>query len=311
LETAAVFYPKPTASAGGNQTICSNGTATISGATSSNGTISWAENGEGSITSNGNTLAPTYTAAAGDAGKDVTLTMTVSNGTCTPATAIYTVHVNAVTAAPTGSEAQSFCTGNNPTVGNLSAIGNAIQWYADAVGGAPLASSTALVNGTHYYASQTVSGCESTSRLNVTATVSDPSAPTGSASQLFCESRDPAVGNLLATGNAIKWYDAAIGGDPLEASTALVNGTHYYATQTVDGCESISRLDVLVTLSSCQVFVTPGTSTFVVPANVTEITVQVWGRGGYGGSCNISAYAGGGGGGAYSSRLVPFHPGTA
>jgi hypothetical protein len=80
--------PIPTASAGGTQTICSNGTATVSGTSSSNGTISWTHNGAGTLT-NAGTLAPSYTAAVGDAGNTVTLTLTVSNAPCVDATATY------------------------------------------------------------------------------------------------------------------------------------------------------------------------------------------------------------------------------
>ena len=69
----------PTASAGGSQTICANGTALISGASASNGTIAWTENGSGSITAGSTTLTPTYTPALGDTGTTRTMTMTVSN----------------------------------------------------------------------------------------------------------------------------------------------------------------------------------------------------------------------------------------
>ena len=90
-----IVEPLPTALAGGNQTICVNETATVSGASSSNGTIQWTENGAGSITSGATTLTPTYTAAAGDAGNTVTLTMTVtSNNSCGTATATATYTVN-------------------------------------------------------------------------------------------------------------------------------------------------------------------------------------------------------------------------
>src|SRR4029078_571025 len=39
-------------------------------------------------------------------------------------------------------------------------------------------------------------------------------------------------------------------GNLLSSGAALVNGNHYYATQTVGGCESITRLDVTATLNS-------------------------------------------------------------
>ena len=76
--------------------ICQTGSYTLSigEATSANGTILWTHNGHGSISGSA-TLTPTYTAAAGDAGHAVTLTMTVTNGPCT-ATATYSVVVGAL-----------------------------------------------------------------------------------------------------------------------------------------------------------------------------------------------------------------------
>ncbi len=71
--------------------------------------------------------------------------------------------------SPTGNATQNFCSGS--TVANLTAIGTNIKWYSNPTGGTPLASSTALVNGTTYYASQTVNGCESTERLAVTVSL--------------------------------------------------------------------------------------------------------------------------------------------
>ena len=89
--------PIPTATAGGVQTICSNETATVSGASFSNGSILWTENGVGNITNGQGTVSPTYTAAPGDAGNTVVLTMTVTSSytpACTPpAIATYNVIV--------------------------------------------------------------------------------------------------------------------------------------------------------------------------------------------------------------------------
>jgi hypothetical protein len=94
-----ITIASPTATAGGSQTICQTGTATVSGANAANGTIAWTHNGGGSL-SNTTTLTPTYTPVVGDAGNTVTLTMTVSNGPCvTPATATYTVIVRPIVTA--------------------------------------------------------------------------------------------------------------------------------------------------------------------------------------------------------------------
>ncbi|MEI7594575.1 MAG: T9SS type A sorting domain-containing protein [Bacteroidota bacterium] len=132
--TYSVFVnTSPTANVSGNQTICSNETATVSGATSSNGTILWTENGAGSITSGSNTLTPTYTAAAGDAGNTVILTMTVSNGSCTPATATYSIFVPATpTANANGS--QTICTNGDATVSGASSSNGTISWTENGAG---------------------------------------------------------------------------------------------------------------------------------------------------------------------------------
>ena len=76
----------------------------------------------------------------------------------------------------------------------------------------------------------------------------NPMAPTGSASQIFCTSASPTVANLSATGSNIQWYTAASGGSLLSASTALADGANYYASQTVNSCESTARLDVTATV---------------------------------------------------------------
>ena len=126
----------PEAAAGGSQTICENGTATVSGASSANGTILWTENGAGSITAGATTLTPTYTAAAGDVGNAVTLTMTVtSNNSCTPqtATATYTVNVDALPEASAGGS-QTICETGTATVSGASSANGTILWTENGAG---------------------------------------------------------------------------------------------------------------------------------------------------------------------------------
>lgn len=89
-------------------------------------------------------------------------------------------------AVPTGPANQTLCAGS--TLAQLTASGTAIQWYANPSGGSPLVSTTALVNGSTYYATQTVNGLESTDRLAVTVSLtSSPSAPSAiNGSNHFC-----------------------------------------------------------------------------------------------------------------------------
>src|SRR5438552_14624409 len=94
-----------------------------------------------------------------------------------------------------GAATQTFCSSSNPTIANLVATGSNIQWYDAATAGNLLAGTTALVNGTHYFASQTTTGCES-ARLDVTVVVNTtPLAPTGDATQTFCSSSNPTIAN--------------------------------------------------------------------------------------------------------------------
>jgi gliding motility-associated-like protein len=72
------------------------------------------------------------------------------------------------TAIPTGDAAQSFCTGQNPTLSNLAVTGSTIKWYDSETLGNLLTGSTPLVDGKTYYVSQTVNNCESTNRFAVT-----------------------------------------------------------------------------------------------------------------------------------------------
>jgi hypothetical protein len=123
-----------------------------------------------------------YAAASGGtalAGTDVLPTGTTHyyasqtvNGVESIARLDVTATIDPTPCAPTGSAAQSYTTG--ATVASLQAsggTGSTIRWYADASNGAALATSTALVSGNHYYATQTVSCTESASRLEVTVTV--------------------------------------------------------------------------------------------------------------------------------------------
>jgi hypothetical protein len=73
--------------------------------------------------------------------------------------------------------------------------------------------------------------------------------PTGPATQYFCSANSPTVANLVANGSNIQWFSNPIGGSPLASNTALTNNITYYASQTIDGNPSDSRLAVLVLIN--------------------------------------------------------------
>ncbi len=165
---------------------------------------------------------------------------------CESTRASVSVTVSSTPSAPTVSATQTVCSIANPTIADLTATGVGLKWYYYSIGGTELASTTSISSGL-YYVSQTINGCESTRAL-VDVTVSTaPSAPTAS-DQLFCSTSNPTVGNLVATGTAIKWYSASTGGTALATTAAITTGT-YYVSQTINGCES-TRTAVGVTVGS-------------------------------------------------------------
>ena len=103
---------------------------------------------------------------------------------------------------------QSFC--YIATVSDLQVTGENIQWYDAATGGNLLDSSSALTDGQVVYASQTINGCESLESLEVTVQITNPQAPTGDATQSFCDSL---LFHLQVTGENIQWYDAVTAGN--------------------------------------------------------------------------------------------------
>lgn len=78
-------------------------------------------------------------------------------------------------------------------------------------------------------------------------------APTGAADQDFVAGQT--LADLVVEGENIQWYDNPGAGagrsddTPLPLSTLLVDGTTYYASQTIYGIESIDRLAVTVHLA--------------------------------------------------------------
>ncbi len=79
--------------------------------------------------------------------------------------------------------------------------------------------------------------CESV-RIPVTATVVNTVAPTGSSSQDACITGTIADFSVNGgSGATYTWYDAATLGNVLTTSTAVVQNTTYYVSQTINGCE--------------------------------------------------------------------------
>ncbi|SFO41080.1 SprB repeat-containing protein, partial [Paenimyroides ummariense] len=113
---------------------------------------------------------------------------------------------------------------------------------------------TNLGKGTYVVTVTDANNCMQTQSFTIT----EPAfvtAPTAS-SQNFCVGQNATLASIVINGSNIKWYSAATGGTLLPATTALVSGTTYYASQTVGTCESTTRTPVQVTINQAQALTT-------------------------------------------------------
>jgi gliding motility-associated-like protein len=152
------------------------------------------------------------------------------------------------------------------------AAGTTVDWYAAASGGSVLTGGTgtssfttpSINTTTKYYAEvrNSTTGCVSSSRVEVTATVN--SVPSNNLVGVDGERCGTGTVNLSVTGAAagttVDWYSAASGGSVLTGgsgtssfTTPSINTTtNYYAEvrNSTTGCVSSSRVEVTATINS-------------------------------------------------------------
>ena len=77
----------------------------------------------------------------------------------------------------------------------------------------------------------------------------------------FCENDNPTIANLsvnVSGSEPLVWYDAATGGNVLNSTDLLEDGSSYFATlKSASGCESTLRLEVIVDLTKCKDILIP------------------------------------------------------
>ncbi|MBA4154863.1 T9SS type B sorting domain-containing protein [Flavobacterium sp.] len=175
-----------------------------------------------------------------------TITWNYDDGNGNTFTQTQNIVINPI-ATPIGNSQQTFCIQDNATLNDFLINGQNITWYDSQSNGNSLANNTILQNAVTYYASQSINGCES-NRIAILAIINNTPPVTGTINQNFCSTENATLQSIVVNGTAILWYDSITSTTPLPNSTILINNTTYYATQTLNGCESNIRLAVTINL---------------------------------------------------------------
>ena len=102
-------------------------------------------------------------------------------------------------------------------------------------------------NGARYRALWSNNKGSSYSNTAVIKVNSIPPVPAGADTLKFCFAAR--IADMQMEGMSLKWYSSNKGGEPLPSSSYLADGTFYYASQILNGCESKERLRVLVSVN--------------------------------------------------------------
>ncbi|SNR54022.1 Ig-like domain-containing protein [Lutibacter flavus] len=227
--------------------ICGSGKATIS-ATSNTGFVLWFDALTGGTNLGG---GDTYISPSPISTSTSYYALASSDGICeTGVRTKIDVIVNVIPTITNISE-DTLCENG---IGTLSATASAgeINWYTSLTGGSALFTGSnfttpVLNNTTTYYVDATDNGCVTTVRKPITVTVVHLDAPTtAKPEQHFCDIENATLTNLSINGTAILWYANATSTTALTSSEDLKNNTTYFASQTINGCESAARLAIKV-----------------------------------------------------------------
>ncbi len=240
-----------------NQTFCSAENPTVANLIPNSSSIKW-YNSSTSI----NQLNSTFSLVNGQ-----TYYAARQIGSCPESQRLaVTVTINPSPTPPVAVN-QSFCESENALLSNLLVSGQDLKWYTLPTGLNPLSANTVLQNNTTYFVTQTVNSCEST-RTGINVVINSIPAPTSNSLQTFCIQDNPTLASLIISGQNIKWYATLNGGSALLNTTNLVNGQTYFASQTINTCESL-RTPVSVIIQNTTTPTGTANQTFCLIQNPT------------------------------------------
>lgn len=232
-----------------NSPLCQNGQLELSTPFVTDATYNWT--GPNGYTSNSQTPIINPITLLGDG--TYTVTVTVNNCTSQPGT----TDVEVVPLPPLpGVSNITYCLGATNAV-PLTATGTNLKWYTVPSGGSPIPVApipvTTVSGSTTYYVSSTgpaPTSCEGPRAALIVTVLPFTNKPAIEYVDEYCYGSD-FIPFTPITGQNIQYYNQPFGGVgssiPPTVNTTAPGVYHWYATQTVNGCES-ERLNITVTV---------------------------------------------------------------
>ena len=115
-----------------------------------------------------------------------------------------------------------------------------------------------------------------TSHQNQTVTITSQPLPAANTPQTFCVDQNAKLDDIQITGQNIKWYSNQTAGTPVPITTVLQDKATYYASQTINGCES-ERVPVKINIQVTSAPTGDPNQPFCTGQNPTISNLQVTG----------------------------------
>ena len=170
---------------------------------------------------------------------------------------------------------------NLPTIiGNCNTIIAKIPKATDVCAGLIIATTTSPLSyslpGTYNVVWEYNDGNGNTSVQNQTIKINAQPLPIAATSQIFCIQQNATITDIAVSGQNIKWYDNLTNGTVLPNTTQLQNGITYYASQTINSCES-ERTPILISIQNTPTPTGDANQSFCSTQNATLNDINITG----------------------------------
>ncbi|MCV2483761.1 T9SS type B sorting domain-containing protein [Flavobacterium sp. SH_e] len=119
-------------------------------------------------------------------------------------------------------------------------------------------------------------GNGNSSTQNQTVIITSQPLPTTDPLQTFCVQQNATLNDIQITGQNIKWYSNLTGGTLVPTTTVLQDNATYYASQTINGCES-ERVPVKIDIQVTSAPTATANQQFCTGQNATIANIEITG----------------------------------